>query len=189
MTDTTKRDDILQATLKLIVQHDLDHTSMDMIAKEAKVGMGTIYNYFPSKEELVNQLYLESKRKLGGTILQDYSPEAPLREQFFHLWRNFFHFHLRHPDIFQFLEQYSFSPIITPETKASVGWRFWEISHRIMENGRQQQILKDLPPDILLLIATSPINNLVKGHLDGQINLDERRVEAAITACWDAIKL
>ena len=189
MTETTKRDDILKATLKLIVQHDLEHTSMDMIAKEAKVGMGTIYNYFSSKEELVNQLYLELKRNLGNAILQDYSPEAPLREQFFGLWRNLFQFHLRHPDVFQFLEQYSFSPIITPETKALVGWKLWDLSIQIIEHGRKQQILKDLPADILLLIATSPINNLVKEHISGRISLDESRVEAALTACWDAIKL
>ena len=189
MTETTKRDDILKATLKLIVQHDLEHTSMDMIAKEAKVGMGTIYNYFSSKEELVNQLYLELKRELGNVILQDYSPEAPLREQFFGLWRNLFQFHLRQPDVFQFLEQYSFSPIITSETKALVGWKLWDLSIQIIEHGRKQQILKDLPADILLLIATSPINNLVKEHISGRISLDESRVEAALTACWDAIKL
>jgi hypothetical protein len=138
---------------------------------------------------LVNQLYLELKGKLGSVVLKDYSQESPLREQFFGVWRNIFYFYLRHPDIFQFLEQYSFSPLITSETKKQVGSKLWVISNQIIEQGRKQQILKDLPTDILMLIATSPIYSLVKEHGSGRINLDENRIEAAITACWDAIKL
>jgi AcrR family transcriptional regulator len=187
MTRLTKRDDILAATLRLIVQHDLDHTSMDMIANEAKVGMGTIYNYFPSKEELVNVLYREKKRTLMNTVLKDYSPAAPLREQFFGIWRKLFNEYLRNPDVFQFLEQYSYSPIVTAESKA-LGWKLWEIPIHIIEQGHRQQILKDLPVHVLMLIANSPIHNLVREHIRGQVHLDERQIEAAITACWDAIK-
>jgi hypothetical protein len=41
----------------------------------------------------------------------------------------------------------------------------------------------------LALIANAPLLNLVNGHLAGQIKLDDKAIEAAITACWDAIKL
>src|SRR3990172_5370354 len=92
MVKTSKRDDILYATLKLIVQHDLENTSMDMIAQKAQVGMGTIYNYFPGKEELVNELYRELKRRMVSAVLKEYSPDAPLREQFVTIWRSVFYF-------------------------------------------------------------------------------------------------
>jgi AcrR family transcriptional regulator len=182
-----KRNDILNTTLKLIVEHDLDNTSMDMIARGASVGMGTIYNYFPSKEDLVNELYRNLKREVVGAVLRDYSPEAPLREQFFSIWRNSFSFYLANPDIFQFLEQYSYSPIISPESK-QLGWKLWEVPIRLVEEGRRQQVLKALPTDILMLIANSPIYNLVREHILGHITLDDSQIEAAITACWDAIK-
>lgn len=183
----SKRDDILHATLKLIVEHDLDHTSMDMIAREARVGMGTIYNYFPSKEELVNELYRSLKRQTVSAVLRGHSPDAPLREQFFVIWRNSFSFYLAHPDVFQFLEQYSYSPVISPESK-ELGWKLWEAPIRMVEEGRTQQVLKELPTDILMLIANSPIYNLVREHILGHIELDDGQIEAAITACWDAIK-
>lgn len=187
MANTTKRDDILSATLQLIVQHDLEHTSMEMIAREAQVGMGTIYNYFPSKEDLINVLYREGKQALMDHVLRDHAPEAPLREQFFTIWRNLFDYYLHHPALFQFLEQYSYSPIITPESKA-LGWKLWEIPIAVVDQARQQQILKALPTEMLMLIANSPILNLVKEHIQGHIQLDGEQVEAAITACWDAIK-
>jgi TetR/AcrR family transcriptional regulator, repressor of fatR-cypB operon len=188
MGKRSKRDDILNATLKLIVQYDLDHTSMDMIAREARVGMGTIYNYFPGKEALVNELYRGLKQKVVAMVLTGYSPDAPIREQFFTMWRNMFNFYLRQPDVFQFLEQYSMSPIITPESK-EFGWKLWETPIQVIEQGRRQQIVKDLPIDMLMLIANSPIYNLVREHIHGRIHLDKSKIEAAITACWDAIKL
>jgi len=35
---------------------------MSAIAKAANTGMGTIYNYFTTKEELINSIYLYIKR-------------------------------------------------------------------------------------------------------------------------------
>src|SRR5260221_14415778 len=103
MAASKKREDILRAALKLIVEHDLDHTSMDMIATQAKVGMGTIYNYFPSKEELINQLYREWQGQLLDAITKNYADDAPIRERFFTSVRNKFRFYLKHPDAAQFL--------------------------------------------------------------------------------------
>src|SRR5215813_11534270 len=119
MAGSKKREDILKAALKLIVKHDLDHTSMDMIAREAKVGMGTIYNYFPSKEDLINQLYQQLQGQLLEALTEDYVEDAPIRERFFSTVRSKFSYYLRHPDAAQFLEQYAYSPIITPAAKES----------------------------------------------------------------------
>jgi AcrR family transcriptional regulator len=161
---------------------------MDMIAREARVGMGTIYNYFAGKEDLVNELYRDLKQRMMGVVLKDHSPRSPLREQFFGIWRNVFKFYLANPDIFQFLEQYSYSPIITPESK-ELGWKLWEAPIKMIEEARAQQIVKDLPTDILMLIANSPIYNLVREHIRGRIQLDDAQIEVAIAACWDAIKI
>jgi AcrR family transcriptional regulator len=188
MAGSKKREDILKAALKLIVEHDLDQTSMDMIAKEAKVGMGTIYNYFPSKEDLINQLYRELQGQLLDAIVKDYSEEAPIRERFFATVRNKFYFYLKHPDAAQFLEQYAYSPIISQDASESA-WKVWQIPIQIMEQGRQQQIVKDLPTYVLILLTSSAIYNLVKEHQNGNIHLDDQLIAATIAACWDAIKL
>lgn len=185
---TTKRSDILNATLKLLVQHDLDHTSMDMIAKEAQVGMGTIYNYFASKEELVNALYSELKLKVGKAVMEGHSSDTPLREQFFLIWRNICYFYLEHPETYLFLERYAYSPIITGESK-SLGDQFWEEPMKIIEQARQHQILKDLPLNMLIVIAASPIYTVVREHILGNFRLTKQQIETSITACWDAIKL
>jgi AcrR family transcriptional regulator len=183
-----KRQAILDTTLRLIVKHGLEATPMSLIGKEANVGMGTIYHYFPSKEALVNVLYHELKVKTHQAMLRDYSPEAPVRERFFRIWRNLFHFYLENPNLYRFLEQYSFSPIITPESR-EMGMKLWEEPIRVFQDGQGAQVLKRFDLHLLMLIANAPLLNLVNGHLARQIVLDDAAIEAAITACWDAIKL
>lgn len=161
---------------------------MSLIADEADVGMGTIYHYFQNKETLVNVLYKELKVKVNHAMLANYSRESPIRERFFQIWRNLFHHYLENPLLFQFLEQYAYSPTITMETR-HIGYKLWEEPIRLFHDAKQQQVIKDLPIDLMMNIASSPVISLVRSHIAGQIALDNAMVEAAITACWDAIKI
>ena len=53
-----KRDAILAAALRLITRFGLHNTPMSAVAREAGVAVGTVYLYFPSKEAMINALYL-----------------------------------------------------------------------------------------------------------------------------------
>ena len=53
-----KRDAILAAALRLIARFGLHNTPMSAVAREAGVAVGTVYLYFPSKEAMINALYL-----------------------------------------------------------------------------------------------------------------------------------
>lgn len=50
----TKREQILRATLELILENGLQAASMSLISRRAEVPVGTIYRIFPGKEALVN---------------------------------------------------------------------------------------------------------------------------------------
>ena len=55
LCSVNKKDNILKAALKLFVEQGEQSTSMKWIAKEAKCGIGTMYNYFQSKDELISK--------------------------------------------------------------------------------------------------------------------------------------
>ncbi|MBW7461250.1 TetR/AcrR family transcriptional regulator, partial [Paenibacillus sepulcri] len=59
------------------------------IAKNAGVAEGTLFVYFPTKDDLLNQLYLELKSDLMGFLAADYPADASIREQIGHLWSSF----------------------------------------------------------------------------------------------------
>lgn len=76
-----KRDAIIQAAIVEFRASGFDTTSMDKIAATAGVSKRTVYNHFPSKEEL----FAEILHKLWISICTQqkvvYQHELPLREQ------------------------------------------------------------------------------------------------------------
>ena len=52
-----KREEILQAALKVFARQGYNYTKMIDIAREADIGKGTIYEYFRSKEEILLAAY------------------------------------------------------------------------------------------------------------------------------------
>lgn len=76
-----KREAIVAAAIAEFRAHGFEVTSMDKIAATAGVSKRTVYNHFPSKEELfaeiLHQLWANSVAQLDVT----YASDRPLREQ------------------------------------------------------------------------------------------------------------
>lgn len=53
-------ENISNAVIKLISQHGYNSTNMKMIAKEAGIAVGTLYNYYSDKEELTTTVIYKS---------------------------------------------------------------------------------------------------------------------------------
>ena len=49
----TKKRDIAIAAMSVFADRGFEAASMNQVAKEAGIGKGTIYEYYPSKEELI----------------------------------------------------------------------------------------------------------------------------------------
>ena len=60
-----KRQQILDAALKLFVEYGFHGTPTSLIAKEAGVANGTLFHYFSTKDELVVALYSSIKSRMS----------------------------------------------------------------------------------------------------------------------------
>lgn len=189
MEDQTsdKRSLILKAALDLISENGFHGTPMSLVAQEANVGVGTIYRYFASKEELINELYKEVKVNETKAVGRGYSEALPIRERFRQIWLNLAKYFLQHPKEFQFLEQYSNSPYITSLTKQESA-RLLEPIVGFFRYAQEQQIIKDIPLEILTSMVYGALVSLVKLHLSGNLVLDDQAMEIAIDVSWDAVK-
>jgi len=76
-----KRAAIVQAAAAQFRAHGFEATSMDKIALEAAVSKRTVYNHFPSKEELFAETLLDLFDSSAAEMDTPYVPGAPLREQ------------------------------------------------------------------------------------------------------------
>lgn len=78
---------ILEAAVAEFRASGYEATSMDRIAARAGVSKRTVYNHFPSKEELFTRILEEMfDRGIGGPDLA-YRPDKPLRAQLLELVR------------------------------------------------------------------------------------------------------
>src|SRR5579884_2358971 len=101
--DEAKTEAILRAALELFNQFGFHGTPVPLIAEKAKVGAGTIYRSFPSKEALVNALYRRWKRAVVSRMVDDFPTEAPPRMQFREVWDRMSDFALEQPAEIAFL--------------------------------------------------------------------------------------
>ncbi|MBI6620900.1 TetR/AcrR family transcriptional regulator [Pseudomonas corrugata] len=76
-----KREAILQAAIAEFRSSGFEITSMDKIAATAGVSKRTVYNHFPSKEELFAEILNRLWNSITAEQDMPYSPQKPLREQ------------------------------------------------------------------------------------------------------------
>ncbi|WP_434607362.1 TetR/AcrR family transcriptional regulator [Pseudomonas sp. D2-30] len=76
-----KREAILQAAIAEFRNSGFEITSMDKIAATAGVSKRTVYNHFPSKEELFAEILNRLWNSITAEQDMPYSPQTPLREQ------------------------------------------------------------------------------------------------------------
>ena len=178
-----KRDDILKAALKLFVEQGEQSTSMKWIAEEAECGIGTMYNYFKSKEELINVLYLEIKTKLFNYILEAHNTSSSVKQQFVSAWLRSIDYSILNPLQTRFLQVYSHSPKICEKVIGEVGKLIYPLME-IYEKGIREGIIKD-QNTLQLVIFT---NGAISSSVSYNPNITNQCKKDLVLMAWDAIK-
>lgn len=174
--------------MELITEHGFHATPMSMIARHAGVAAGTIYNYFPSKEVLINQLYAELKQKMGTALLQNQEDSGNLRERFFRFYRNLFQYFTQNPEEFMFLEQYVNSPFIMQGPKEERA-PFQQPVIDFLAGGIDLGILRNMEIELMTALVYGHVVAVAKLHLSGRLPVTEERLGQSVQSCWDSVKI
>src|SRR5262249_3372197 len=102
--ESPKRDAILAAALELFAERGFHGTTVPEVAQKAKVGAGTVYRYFESKEALVNALDQQWKAEYGRVLLGDMRFNLTPKALFQDLWQRMGKFARNNPKALAFLE-------------------------------------------------------------------------------------
>lgn len=183
-----KRTAILGATLTLISERGFHNTPMSLIAKTSGVSAGTIYHYFSGKEELINELYKEIKLETIRAMLASYAEDLSLNKRFLGMWASFVAYSLNHPTKSSFLEQFENSPLVKHVVDEDIMQAVAPF-FTFFQQGVEEGLFKPLPPLVLFDLGFATAVSLVKRHIAGFIVLDDALMQAAATACWDAVTI
>jgi AcrR family transcriptional regulator len=179
-----KRDDLLNAALKLIAEQGFHAAPMSKIAEQANIGVGTIYRYFKNKEELINGLYLEIRKRMAEAIVQGNDENASVKAQFIYALKNLIQYLIVNPAEIQFTQQYENSPFITETTKNEISKTASPLSD-LLERAKAEKLLKNLPLEMLMSMFSGVSMGLLKAYLEKKSS--PAKMNEAIEAIWDLL--
>ena len=185
-----KKELILKSALRLFTTYGFHGTPTSRIAKEAGVATGTLFHYFATKQDLIDELYLECKSALIKTVVdisQDKEDtETWLRKAFINSVR----WAIRNREKYLFFEQFYNSPNISSITREE-GINRARVLFDLIEKARNKGILKNIEFQLLLDLSYSILNAVTKHILDRNIT-DEEEISKIINESYpiflDALK-
>lgn len=113
--DEDKQRRIKDAMVNLILREGIDGTSISKIAREAGVSAATIYVYYPSKEEMLAEVFREYARRPYQYLMRVVHPDMDGRELIEAIVRGCYDFSTEHEDVFSFVEQCSRCPTLAEQ--------------------------------------------------------------------------
>jgi len=189
MEKDDKRCAIIRAALELVAEHGFHGSAMALVAERAGVAAGTIYRYFDGKDLLIRETYAFLEGQMLASIMVRYPEGRPFRERFLHVGQGLVNYFIASPMEFRFIEQFHNSPYgVACRRDKVLGKKDKNLVHGLFEEGRQQQIVKDLPLTILFALTFGPLVDVCRDHILQFTELDDSLVARTVEACWDAVK-
>lgn len=181
-----KEQKILDASLKLFVEGGFHGTSTAKIAEIAGVSTGTLFNYFKTKEELINRLYFYSKESMFKKINYNYDDKKTIKENFKTLWFKLVNFCTSEPNKFLFIITFHYSPYITSLTHKQMETQT-ESMLELFRRGMEQQKIKELPFELLAGYFWGNITSTMNYFIQFPQKNNRKNTELVFELFWDGI--
>ena len=148
-----RRDAILTAATRVIAGYGLGAPTA-LIAKEAGVSNGSLFTYFETKADLLNQLYVTLKTEMGASTVDGFPDNSGTREQLRHIWTNWLHWAITHPEKRRTLVHLSVSDEITVESR-QIGAHTLAGIARLVEKSRVDGPMRDVPLTLVMAVMNA----------------------------------
>jgi AcrR family transcriptional regulator len=185
--NSAKREAVLDAALDLFAQFGYHGTAVPQVAERARVGAGTVYRYFDSKEALVNALFQKWKGELGRVLMEGFPLDQPTRVQFREIWRRLAIFAGRHPKALDFLELHHHQSYLD-ERSIAVERELLQPLYAFVIDAQEKFQIKKIDPAVIGAIVWGSFMGLVQAARKGYLELSRKTLESAEEAVWEAVR-
>jgi len=175
-----KRNAILDAATRIIATQGLSAPTA-LIAKEAGISTGSLFTYFGTKTELLNQLYVDLKTEMASTALAGLPTEKDVRSQMAYLWSGWLQWATSSPDKRRALAQLSVSDEINQQSR-EIGRRAMAGVAALLERSRGKGAMRAAP----LGFVANLLNAVADATVDFII-LDPTNADAHQATGFDAM--
>jgi len=185
--DVSKIGIIYQATLKLVLDTGFTNLKMADVARSAKLATGTLYIYFKSKEDLINELFLNIKQQKMDDLMTLFNPANTYEVSFRKLWFNYTQISLVEPERMIFIETFVRSPYLSRRTKLRSDQMLKPLED-FLRVGIRKRIIKNFPVQLLMAQLMGPVHEMVKLQYDNKVKLTPKLMEASFQMAWNGVK-
>lgn len=151
---------ILQAAVHEIAHAGLG-ASTAKIATRANLAEGTLFTYFATKNDLMNELYIELKSEVYRRVNANFPHEADLRQRARHVWIETLRWAVEKPKERKVLLQLNVSDVVKDATRERIGSQSGAVAQAMSELAKKGAF-KDLPPGF----ASSAITAMQEAVMD-----------------------
>jgi len=185
-----KKEAIFKHTLLLVQEKGFHGTPMSLIAQHASVAIGTIYHYFPSKNDLILSLFANSRKQLEHFIFEADDPMMPYKHRFYTHWKRFIKFYEIHPDIFKFFDQFYSSPyyqMVKDKQREEITCGE-NLVYNFLKQGIDDNILKNVDPFIISSMFLSSAIGIIKKNIIENNLISPSHIDDYLNILWDGVK-
>ena len=155
------------------------------IAKEAGVSNGSLFTYFETKADLLNQLYVGLKMEMGATALDGLPTESNIREQVLHVWSRWLRWATSYPEKRRTLAHLGVADNITVESHQTASHSLIGIA-KLLERSRENGPMRDAPLGFVAALMSALADATIDFMIRDPANADKHS-KAAFDALWRMI--
>ncbi len=147
---------------------------------------GTLFTYFPSKEQLLNELYLELKSESYAVISENFPHKASLERRAWHVWQSYLGWAISFPLKRKVSVQLKISEVLTQETRARAQEMGIELETTLNEL-EERNTARGLPKGFASA-TMSAMQDAVMEFVSKQPKKRAELVERTFQVIWRALK-
>ncbi|WP_259396157.1 TetR/AcrR family transcriptional regulator [Shewanella sp. SG44-6] len=186
---TDKKQAILDSALQLFVKKGFNATSTASIAKAAGVATGTLFHHFPTKKDIMSQLFLSIKQEFATNMISNTDFSGDIEQDANTLWQKAIDWAIAQPLKQLFFLQYSMSADIDADVRKQAMNSILGFVVELIEQGKQQQIIADFPNALLLENCHGQYLAAIRFFTDNpNLGDDDVHRNASFRLFWQAMK-
>jgi AcrR family transcriptional regulator len=183
-----KRENILKSALKLFVANGVQNTTTAEIANEAGIAAGTLFLYFKTKNELINELVLKIVNDQSDSITSLLDPSFSAQETFLAIWNGTIRWFLEDLDVYQYIQQIRDSGMVAEAVVEESG-KYLSYYFVAIQKGLKEGSIKPYPMELVgdfLYHDIVAVMNLIKTQPDQAKREDF--IRQGFEIFWNGIK-
>ncbi len=185
---TDKRQAILDTALALFVSQGFHATSTASIAKQAGVATGTLFHHFPTKENLMECLFLAIKQEFADSLLLKIDEGHDLKHHAEMLWQSAIDWSIEQPIKQQFFQQYSMSPVVAQPIREQAMNSILGFITNLIEQGQAMGLLAQYPVELMIENCHGQYLAATRFFIDNpEHGADKRYRDASFALFWKAM--